>query len=285
MARYAKSKCTLVGTFDIVRQKLSEMALGDQSAEKQSNQGGKWLLTGVILVLVGFFLSLFAAKNNWPDILLQGGEGSIGLGVCASLVAMVLMGHSSSYNLDNPRYQIPTELLDMIAVDLDPNKTMSVIIDFRNSTDSRFRKSVVQPSFLFIRWGRKVTTYLHPWLEVSATTTAGYRWKLTVTRKTILKEKPKTKRTKLTVVRNDCLRLIVRRPGSGLALEPRPLAEPQGSRLQNFRGQQTGQGAVATALRPGDADLSGNFGSASLTAPDLAALMLSCFQALHQQST
>ena len=281
MAKFGKSKYQIEGTWEEVRQRLAEMESSDSHAESQVSTGNKTAGWGCGILVVGVVLAM--AQMN------QVGAVVAGLGLCIVVLGLIYNSLYSSFDLDNMRYKLPMKLLDSIAVDLDPGKTISVMIDFRASQSSQFVQKVEQSGVLFFKYGPKVTYYSHPWLELCATSADGHRIKLSVSREGTYKVVPKRKRTKTRLRYVDSVSLSVRPPG-GQKLNVSPgttLTPPNNSRFRTFRGQLTPQGAVVKAVGPHYYTIS-NRGTQSggdhLVGNDLVVLMMSCFRGLVTQA-
>jgi hypothetical protein len=276
MSKYTKSKYRLEGPWEQVRQQLANLESSDSHAEKQVGTGNKMLGGGCITGVLGLVsLALTGPFGGFVAF----------VGFSVAILGLVYNAMFSSYDLENMRYQVPTSLLDTLAVDLDPSKNVSVMIDFRASQSKEFIQKVEQSSFLFISTGPKVSYFSHPWLEFSGATVDGYRLKLNVCREGSYKQVPKRKRTKTKLRYVDSVTLAVRPPTGQAAAAPvgTPLAPPQTTRFRSFRGQVTAQGAMAKAVGPQYYTVS-NRGTSSggdhLQGSDLVVLFVACFRGL-----
>ena len=276
MSKYGKSKYRLEGPWEQVRQQLAHLESSDSHAEKQVSSGNKIMGGGCVTLIVGFLL--LAVTGPFGGIIAF-------VGVCLLILGAVYNSMFSSYDLENMRYQVPTSLLDTLAVDLDTSKNVSLMIDFRASQSKEFIQKVEQSSFLFFSFGPKVSYFSHPWLEFSAASVDGHRLKLSISREGSYKVVPKRKRTKTKLRYVDSVTISVRPPaGQAVAIATGTnLAPPQGSRFRSFRGQVTAQGAVVKAVGPHYYTVS-NRGTSSggdhLVGRDLVILLLSCFRGL-----
>lgn len=275
MAAYGKSKYRMEGPWDQVRQQLSQLQGSDDHAETQISRGNRVALGGCLLVLLAG-LALFASFDAIAT--------PLGFsGFCLLMGGLVYHALFSTYDLENMRYELPLRFLDTIAIDLDPTRPVSLMIDFRASQSRPFVVNVEQSGFLFFQFGPKVTYFDHLWLELSATSADGYRMKLQVRRQGSFKEVPKRKRTKTRLRYCDVVQASVRPPQGQVSTGVAQVAPPLGNRFVSFRGQMTPQGAVVKATGPSHwtvCNRGTSHGGEHLRGGDLSLLMMSCFRAL-----
>jgi len=281
MGKYNTARHTLQGTWDQVRQALTEIQTSDTQAEAKVSSGTQMSCGGCMATFAGIFSMGFL--------------GPLGLvilipGLICLIYGLVKTSMNQSYDLENMRYQVPLALLDTVGADLDPSRPVNLTIDFRASQSQQFIQKVEQSSFLIFKTGPKVSYFSHPWLEMTATTCDGYRIKLSITREGTLKAVPKRKRTKTKLRYLDAVSVAVR-PPSGQTPTPAtgtPLLAPAAHRFQRFQGQITAQGAVARASGPHYTTVSNRTTShygEQLAGNDLVTLLVACFRGLHNTTS
>ncbi|MBS2038679.1 hypothetical protein JST97_27105 [bacterium] len=236
--RYAKGRLQLEGPWASLRSQLDEISRNDSKAETQvasSNRTGCW---GLALIFVGIFTT--ALGIGIPILILGAALAVYGFGRSAS---------ARQYDLENMRYQLPMEILDKLAVDLDQARPISLTIDFRASQSPQFVQKTEQNKFLIFSSGPKITYFSHPWLELAACTVDGHRIKLSLTREGSYKEVAKRKRTKTRLRFYDVVSSVVR-PPAGQEWTAGSLDKPGRAGLRTFQARVTSQGVAVKAAGP-----------------------------------
>ncbi len=278
---FTKNRFQLVGNWDEIRAKLQEVQASDSKAETEISRANKAAGWGCGLLVAGI-VCLFVVPPLSGILMFAGGA--------VIVLGMIYRAMNSSYDLENQRYEVPLKLLETICVDLEPNKEISLTVDFRASQNSQFVQKVEQSKFLIFSTGPKVTYFSHPWLSLSAITALGYKLQVDITREGTYKEVPKRKRTKTKLRFYDTVSVAVRPPrGSSLSAEATgtPLAAPLNHRFRSFRGQVTSRGAVAKVAGPVSWVVSNrgtSSGGEQLGARDILTLIMSAFRGVVQTS-
>ncbi|MFN8606095.1 MAG: hypothetical protein U0931_01095 [Vulcanimicrobiota bacterium] len=273
--RYAKGRMQLEGNWASLLSQLTEISKNDSEAETKVAAGNRTGCWGLALVFIGIFTTALG----------------IGLPILIVGIVMTIYGFSrsssaSQYDLENMRYQLPMEILEKLAVDLDPERPMSLMIDFRASQSPQFVQKTEQNKVLFFATGPKTTYFSHPWLELSASTVDGHRIKLSLTREGSYKEVAKRKRTKTRLRYYDVISSVVR-PPAGQAWTPASVDKPRRPGLRSFQGRVNQQGVAAKASGPIYSVVSnrGTVKSGSeVQALDVLGVLVACFRGLAGQA-
>lgn len=269
--RFAKGRLQLEGNWASLRTQLDEISRSDIEAETKVASGRKTGCWGLAMIFVGFFTAAFG----------------IGIPILIIGIVMAVYGFSrsssaSNYDLENMRYQLPSEILDKLAVDLDPDRPISLMVDFRASQSPQFVQKTQQNKILFFASGPKVTYFSHPWLELSTTTVDGHRIKISLTREGTYKSVPKRKRTKTRLRYYDVISTVVR-PAAGQEWTAGSLDKPGRQSLRSFQGRATKQGVAVKAAGP-IYSVTSNRGTTTsgshLHVLDVLGVLISCFRGL-----
>lgn len=268
------SKAVLKGDLHRVIDRLKELEQGDLNAEVKVATHGKLGFKAALLLICGMVVTIVI-----PPLGGLISSAAVGLIVYALIKAAI----HSKYNIENQRYRLPLEVLESIAVDLDPQKEMTLKIDFRSSQQPAFVTKVDQArNFLGFASGTKVIHYLHPWLELEATTVLGHKVQLAMTRRVTRKEVPKRKRTKIKIRQFDIACLSVRPPrdeASSWVGQSAPLAPPQRHGLRSFSGQLGARGVSIKGVSQVSLAEPPQFSSQALLA-----MLMTAFRGLAQAS-
>lgn len=145
MQKYLKAEYVTNGKLALLQQRLGEYAASDKWGSTRSCLGCLLFFVGLAFFPVGPIVGLF------------------------------IFFYYSRYDTEDRRYQLPTQLLQALASQLDPQKDMLMRVDFRESKADPFitRKSEGNP---------KVTEYSHNWLELQMYTPRGQRLAVKITR-------------------------------------------------------------------------------------------------------
>ncbi len=269
--RYAKGKLQLEGNLASLRAQLDEIARNDAAAETKVKAGNKTGCWGLALIFVGIFTAAFGI--GIPILL---------IGIVMAIFGFSGSGSASNYDLENMRYQLPSEILEKLAVDLDPERPISLMIDFRASQSPQFVQKTQQNKVLFFSVGDKVTYFSHPWLELSATSVDGHRIKISLTREGTYKSVPKRKRTKTRLRYYDVISTVVR-PPAGQEWTAGSLDKPSRQSLRTFQGRTTQQGVAVKAAGP-IYSVTSNRGTSTSGAHvhvlDVLGVLIACFRGL-----
>ena len=275
MSRFVKSRYEFNQTWRELRETLAKLQTSDARAEAKVSKGKSLGCYGGFLCFVGTFAICYVFKVGALLFL---------AGVVLFVYGATVRGSGEAGDLENMRYELPLKLLDSLAVDLDPDKNVHLVLDFRDSQSPKFVQSVEQSKLLFISYGPKVTRFSHDWLEMSATTVKGHRLKLQINRQGTYKQIPKRKRTKTRLRYADSVALAVR-PSSEeiLPTEATGIELPVRHCFRNLRAQLGPQGAVIKAAGPAYWTASNrgtSSGGTHLEARDLIVLLITAFRAL-----
>ena len=145
MRKYVKAEYVTNGKLAVLQQRLAEYAASDKWGSTRS-------CMGCLLFVVGFAFFPFGP-----------------------IAGAFIFFYYSRYDTEDRRYQVPTQLLQMLAAKLDPQKEMLMRVDFRESK--------ADPFITAKRDGNpKVTEYSHNWLELQMYTQRGQRLAVKITR-------------------------------------------------------------------------------------------------------
>lgn len=269
--RYAKGRMQLEGSWASLRSQLDEISRNDAEAETRVASGNRTGCWGMALIFVGIFTS--ALGFGIPILI---------LGIVMAVYGFASSSSASQFDLENMRYRLPAEVLDKLAVDLDQEKPISLVIDFRASQSPQFVQKTEQNKFLFFSSGPKITYFSHPWLELSAATVDGHRIKLSLTREGSFKQVAKRKRTKTRLRYYDVISSVVR-PPAGQEWAAGSLDKPGRQSLRSFQGRVTSQGVAVKAAGPVYSVVSNRttsqFGNETHVL-DILGVLVSCFRCL-----
>lgn len=264
---------------DELRTKLFQLQSSDAEAEQNTGKAGKTAGAGCACVFLSFFTMVLGPVG--PILL------AVGLGLL--IFGGVWYAMASRYDLENLRYELPLQVLDTVAVDLDKKRPISLTIDFRASHSKPFITNVERPSFLFFSYGTKVSTFSHDWLEMNATSVEGHRIKIKVTRNGTIKETPKRKRTKVKTRFSDSVCVLVRPPdGASVTPQTGVVAPPTRSPFRSIQGQCSNRGVTVRANGPVNWEVrnrSTSRGGEKLAGRDVVVALMAAFRTLQNAGT
>ena len=269
--RYQQTSYQLGGTLQEIRQQLLDIQASDSIADAVRSNGGADIFNGCFLLFMGFFVFFLGfAAEDWVWLLRGLSLVIVALGLRKFMGSLSKAVKNSRFDLQNMRYEVPLELLDTVAVDLDPGKPMSLKVDFSPSDSPPF----VSGS----EFGK--TRFTHPWLELSGSTADSHRFKLAITRNGSFETVRKTKRIVRKVRYKDSVTLAIR-PPAGAVVNDAVIEAPKFDRLQAVTGKVGPTGAVLKAK--GLACRGGvTWSEYSLRGSDLVVLLIAGFRALRR---
>lgn len=146
MKKYLKAEYVSKGKMPVIQARLAEYAASDKWGSNRS-------CFGCLLCFLGFFV----------------------MGPIAPIAGILVYLYYSRYDTEDRRYQLPTQLLEALGGQLDPQKDMLLRVDFRESLADPFitAKSDSPP---------KMREYAHNWLELQMYTQRGQRLCVKITR-------------------------------------------------------------------------------------------------------
>ncbi len=146
MKKYLKAEYVTNGKLNDIQARLQEYAASDKWGSSRS-------CFGCLLCFLGFFV----------------------LGPVAPVIGILVFIYYNRYDTEDRRYQLPTQLLQALGGQLDPQKDMLLRVDFRESLADPFitAKSDGAP---------KMREYAHNWLELQMYTQRGQRLCVKITR-------------------------------------------------------------------------------------------------------
>lgn len=145
MKKYLKGEYVTHGKLSSIQARLAEYAASDKWGSNRS-------CFGCLFCFLGFFF----------------------MGPIAPILGFLLYLYYSRYDTEDRRYQLPTQLLQALGGQLDPQKDMLLRVDFRESLADPFLTAKSdQP---------KTREYAHNWLELQMHTQRGQRLCVKITR-------------------------------------------------------------------------------------------------------
>lgn len=261
VSEFRTDEYRLQGPLAQIQHQLTEFSGSDRHAESEINKGSALAGSGCLAAFFGI-PATFMAFPYGLILLIPG--------LIVFFTGTNRVNRNQPFDLENHRYELPLQLLDLIAADLDPRKPIDLRVDFRPSEKAPYLVG---------------NRFAHPWLAMTACTVDGFRLRLELTRKGSTKSVSKRKGTKTKTRYQDQVRLSVSPPRgtqvsvpAGTALQP-----PVQLNLTRFQGTVSERGASLQALGPQALRVSyrGTRNSGSqLTQNDLGVLLVTCFRGL-----
>ncbi len=145
MKKYLKAEYVTQGKLPVIQGRLAEYAASDKWGSNRS-------CFGCLLCFLGFFV----------------------MGPIAPILGILVFLYYTRYDTEDRRYLLPTQLLQALDGQLDPQKDMLLRVDFRDS--------LADPFITAKSDAPKMKEYSHNWLELQMYTQRGQRLCLKVTR-------------------------------------------------------------------------------------------------------
>ncbi|MFN8614152.1 MAG: hypothetical protein U0931_41865 [Vulcanimicrobiota bacterium] len=165
MRKYLKAEYVTNGRLALLLQRLAEYAASDKWGSTRSCLGCLLFFVGMAFFPVG------------------------------PIVGLVIFFYYARYDTEDRRYQVPTQLLQAMSSQLDPQKDMLMRVDFRESKADPFITARTDGN-------PRVTEYSHNWLELQMYTPRGQRLAVKITRqgKEVVRGTGKSQTTEHTFV-------------------------------------------------------------------------------------
>jgi hypothetical protein len=170
-----------------VLQALETLRQLDTESERKSSETGSWgcgalLAAFACLWIAGFLM----AKHGTAALLVF--LLAIALGISGTLFANK-HAHHDRLNLENRRYELVSQLMELLRVDIAPDEPLALALDLRPDTSPQKRRGERRTPT-----GWTVKSFLDPWLSLQGRLLDGTHFRVEMTERVEERTKPKRKR-------------------------------------------------------------------------------------------